>query len=75
VDATGRTVALGGLNKKTDLNSFQRYPVISDIPIIGQFFRTRTTNKDDTELIIFVTPTIIDDENDSGTGLSTSTSP
>ncbi len=72
----GETVALGGLNKKTDLNSFQRYPVISDIPIIGQFFRTRTTNKDDTELIIFVTPTIIDDVNDSNTGLSSSsTSP
>ena len=64
----GETIALGGLNKKTDLASFQRYPVLSEIPIIGQFFRTRTTTKDDTELIIFVTPTIIEDDNDSNAG-------
>jgi general secretion pathway protein D len=71
----GETIALGGLNKKTDLDSFKRYPVLSDIPIIGQFFRTKTTTKDDTELIIFVTPTIIDDDNDTSAGSSTSTSP
>jgi general secretion pathway protein D len=71
----GETIALGGLNKKNDLASFQRYPVLSDIPIIGQFFRTRTTTKDDTELIIFVTPTIIEDDNDSNAGGGSSTSP
>lgn len=58
----GETIALGGLNKKNDLSSFRRYPVLSEIPIIGQFFRTRTTSRNDTELIIFVTPTIIEDD-------------
>ncbi|MEA2552703.1 MAG: ral secretion pathway protein, partial [Fimbriimonadaceae bacterium] len=62
----GETIALGGLNKKNDLSSFQRYPVLSDLPLIGQFFRTRTTSRNDTELIIFVTPTIIEDEDATG---------
>lgn len=58
----GETIALGGLNKKNDLASFRRYPVLSEIPIIGQFFRQRTSSRNDTELIIFVTPTIIEDD-------------
>ena len=61
----GETIALGGLNKKNDLSSFRRYPILSELPIVGQFFKQRTTSRNDTELIIFVTPTIIEDDTDT----------
>lgn len=67
----GETIALGGLNKKNDLSSFRRYPILSELPLIGQFFRQRTTSRNDTELIIFVTPTVIEDDTDNiGGGVS-----
>lgn len=62
----GETVAMGGFNRKTNTNSFDRYPVLSDIPIIGQFFRRRTVGRSNTELIIFVTPTILDEDDTIG---------
>jgi general secretion pathway protein D len=59
----GETIALGGLTNKVDNYSQSRIPILSDLPIIGQLFRGRNTNTSSSELIIFVTPTIVDDEN------------
>lgn len=67
----GETIALGGLNRKTDLATYRRFPILSEVPIIGQFFRQKVSSRDDTELIIFVTPTVIEDENDVNAGGST----
>lgn len=65
---SGETIVLGGLTKKLGTSNTKRFPVLSDLPIIGQFFRSseRTTNND--ELLIFVTPTIIEDDVDGNTG-------
>jgi general secretion pathway protein D len=60
------TIVLGGLTRKADQGSEARVPILSDLPIIGQFFRSRTRSKDNSELLIFVTPHII--EEDEGTG-------
>jgi general secretion pathway protein D len=60
---SGETIALGGLTNKVDNYSQSRIPILSDLPIIGQLFRGRNTNTSSSELIIFVTPTIVDDEN------------
>jgi general secretion pathway protein D len=60
---SGETIALGGLTNKVDNYSESRIPILSDLPIIGQLFRGRNTNTSSSELIIFVTPTIVDDEN------------
>lgn len=60
---SGETIALGGLTNKVDNYSQSRIPILSDLPIIGQLFRGRNTNTTSSELIIFVTPTIVDDEN------------
>jgi general secretion pathway protein D len=60
------TIVLGGLTGKTDSTSIQKVPVLADLPIIGQFFRSTTRNKTNSELLIFVTPTILDDDNTSG---------
>jgi type II secretory pathway component GspD/PulD (secretin) len=64
----GETIALGGLNRKTDLATFRRFPILSELPIVGQFFRQKVATRDDTELIIFVTPTVIEDDTDTTAG-------
>ena len=64
---SGDTMVLGGLVRKQESTSTQRIPILADIPILGGIFRTRNKQINDTELLIFVTPTIIGDSNDSDT--------
>lgn len=59
----GETIALGGMTNKVDNYSEARIPILSDLPIIGQLFKGRGGNKTHSELIIFVTPTIIEEGN------------
>lgn len=77
---SGDTMVLGGLVRKQETASSQRIPILADIPYLGGLFRTRNKQINDQELLIFVTPTIISDTNDSGTananaGQNTSVSP
>jgi len=64
----GETIALGGLTTKQDTVQQSRIPLLSDLPIIGQLFRRKQTNQGSSELIIFVTPKIVD-ETMSGLGI------
>ena len=64
---SGDTMVLGGLVRKQETASTQRIPILADIPYLGGLFRTRNKQINDQELLIFVTPTIISDTNDSGT--------
>ncbi len=57
--ANGETVVLGGFIRKNDSNSFQRVPFLADLPIVGSLFRTRARQLDEREVLIFITPTII----------------
>lgn len=61
--ADGETIALGGLTTKLDTFQQSRIPLLSDLPIIGQLFRRSRTQQTSSELIIFVTPKIVDDTN------------
>ncbi|RYG33768.1 hypothetical protein EON81_17355, partial [bacterium] len=58
----GETIVLGGFTSKNDSENIQKVPVLGDLPIIGQFFTSRARQKVSTELLIFVTPTIIADD-------------
>ncbi len=64
---SGDTMVLGGLVRKQESSSSQRIPILADIPYLGGLFRTRNKQINDQELLIFVTPTIIADTNDSAT--------
>ncbi|MBI1755480.1 MAG: hypothetical protein HYR64_00040 [Fimbriimonas ginsengisoli] len=64
----GETIVLGGLNRKTDTGSMARFPLLSDLPIIGQFFRSSNRDNNRSELLIFVTPTIVKDDENLGLG-------
>lgn len=63
----GETIALAGLTRKNNQSSSSRFPILSELPIIGQLFRTRSRNEGTSELIIFVTPSVVD-EDDLGLG-------
>ncbi len=62
----GETIALGGFNRKNNQETGGRYPILSELPIIGQFFRSKNVTRNDVELMIFVTPTIVEDDETIG---------
>jgi pilus assembly protein CpaC len=55
----GQTFIIGGLLDKNLTNTFQKIPFIGDIPIIGKLFQSQSKTKNDTELIVLVTPEIV----------------
>ncbi len=59
VIAHGQTIALGGLIKENSGVSESKVPLLGDIPILGNLFKTTSTTKTKTELIVLVTPTIL----------------
>lgn len=58
----GATVLLGGLMSRDDSKGESGIPLLKDIPVAGQLFRTNTDNTDKTELIVLITPYVIDDD-------------
>jgi len=58
----GETIVVGGLITKSENSGYQRVPLLSDLPLIGSLFRTEDTSNQETELLIFITPTIIRDK-------------
>jgi type IV pilus assembly protein PilQ len=55
----GQTVVLGGIYETTQSNSVTKVPLLGDIPILGQLFRTTRSVDNRSELLIFVTPKIL----------------
>lgn len=56
----GQTIVIGGLRQTTDNLSLAKVPYLGDIPIMGMLFKNRIRTKVETELVIFVTPHIIE---------------
>ena len=59
----GETVVLGGIYETENRDTVRKVPVLGDIPGLGILFRSRARLDNDAELLIFVTPRIL---NDSG---------
>jgi general secretion pathway protein D len=59
-----QTVVLGGLVGATDSESETKIPVLGDLPILGALFRNRSKTARRTNLMVFITPHIIDDPSD-----------
>jgi len=58
----GQTLFLTGVITDREVAKVTKWPVLGDIPFFGQFFRKSNTGREKSELIIVVTPRIIDDE-------------
>jgi pilus assembly protein CpaC len=52
----GQTFAIAGLLDNNTLNSVTRVPILGDLPIIGELFRSRLRREDRMELLVLVTP-------------------
>ena len=58
----GYTVLIGGLFNSSESNTLSRFPFFSRIPLLGVLFKSNKVEHDQTELVIAITPTIINDE-------------
>jgi type IV pilus assembly protein PilQ len=57
----GQTLILTGVISDADSQAVAKWPILGDIPLVGQFFRDSTGSRRKRELVILVTPRIIDD--------------
>jgi pilus assembly protein CpaC len=55
----GQSFAIGGLLDNRETETFEKVPFIGDIPILGKFFQSINRTKSNTELIVIVTPVIV----------------
>jgi hypothetical protein len=55
----GQTFAIAGLLNNTATSSLQKVPGIGDIPILGLLFRSKAAQKQQTELVVMITPEIL----------------
>jgi pilus assembly protein CpaC len=55
----GQTFAIAGLLNNQMQSTMQKIPGIGDIPIIGYLFRSKVANKEQTELVVMITPEIL----------------
>jgi type IV pilus assembly protein PilQ len=56
---SGETVVLGGVFQEEKTNSAAKIPFLGDIPLIGSLFRNSSRNSNKRELLIFVTPRVL----------------
>ncbi|MDR5900736.1 type IV pilus secretin PilQ [Halomonas icarae] len=57
----GETVVLGGILQTEELENFIKTPFLGDIPVLGNLFRYTQQSDDKVELLVFITPRILDD--------------
>jgi type II secretory pathway component GspD/PulD (secretin) len=57
----GDTVVIGGLVREETTNIFTKIPLLGDIPLLGRFFKYDNLSTQERELLIFLTPHIIDE--------------
>lgn len=55
----GQQLAIGGLLDNSRLEDISKIPLLGDIPILGAFFKNRTVRKKHTELLVVVTPYLV----------------
>lgn len=55
----GETLILGGVYEKNASNTLTRVPFLSDLPLVGNLFKSRSDQEKQSELLIFITPKIL----------------
>lgn len=55
----GETIVLGGVFKHSFSFAEDKVPFFGDLPLIGYFFKNQDTQKEKSELLIFITPKIL----------------
>lgn len=55
----GGTVMLGGIFESTEAKSESKVPLLGDLPVVGNLFKSRNTEINKTEMLVFITPRIL----------------
>ncbi|MDC0134013.1 type IV pilus secretin PilQ, partial [Porticoccaceae bacterium] len=58
----GQTLVLGGIFQTEEVNGTEKVPMLGDIPFLGRLFRNDLRNVEKREILIFITPKIIDND-------------
>lgn len=66
----GEGVVLAGLISSEDVQYWRRVPILSSIPVLGELFKSRRFERRETELAIFIMPTVIPEEAERATSSS-----
>ena len=61
-----QTVVIGGLIQNQEVDNRSKIPIFGNIPFIGWLFKSRTSTTKKTNLLVYLTPTIIDDFKELG---------
>ncbi len=55
----GETLVIGGLYRSIESRQVNKIPLLSQIPVLGEFFKNTTTRKEESELLILIQPQIV----------------
>ena len=55
---SGDTIIIGGLLKREDIKSIEKLPFLGNLPILGKLFQYADHKRNDTELVVMVTPVV-----------------
>ncbi|MEA5621685.1 AMIN domain-containing protein [Nostoc sp. UHCC 0251] len=71
----GQTLILSGIIQDQDRTSISKVPILGDLPLIGSLFRSTNRNNQRNEVIVLLTPQIMDDSENSSYGYNYNPSP
>jgi type IV pilus assembly protein PilQ len=57
----GGTVVIGGIFELSETDSVTKVPVLGDVPVVGNLFKTKSRSSNKQEMLVFITPKIISD--------------
>jgi len=61
----GEILAIGGLLNDDERKTIERIPLLSDIPVLGELFKSRSRTRSKTNLMVFIRPTILRNREDN----------
>jgi len=71
----GQTLILSGIIQERERQAISKIPLLGDLPIIGALFRSTTSENERAEVVVLVTPNILDDSDNSPFGYQYNVSP
>lgn len=63
--ASGQTFAIAGLFQQRTSRNLEKFPVLGDVPVLGPLFQSQRFQREETELVILITPYLVEPVRDS----------
>jgi type II secretory pathway component GspD/PulD (secretin) len=58
----GESVVIGGLIRDEEVITVTEVPILAQLPLVGELFRHRRTDKKKSEVLVFITPRIVEEK-------------